>query len=58
MKRFIVDAQLPTVLATALREAGYDAQAVRELGLRDAEDSEIWESLLVMLSLPEPLEIP
>ena len=31
--RFVVDAQLPPALAHALREAGYDAQAVRELGL-------------------------
>jgi len=40
--KFIVDAQLPPALASALREAGYDAQSVREIGLREAEDSEIW----------------
>lgn len=40
--KFIVDAQLPPALASALRDAGYDVQAVREIGLRDAEDSEIW----------------
>ncbi|MGB8354768.1 MAG: DUF5615 family PIN-like protein [Chthoniobacteraceae bacterium] len=40
--KFIVDAQLPPALASALRDAGYDAQSVRELGLREAEDSEIW----------------
>jgi len=40
--KFIVDAQLPPALASALRDAGYDVQAVREMGLRDAEDSEIW----------------
>lgn len=40
--KFVVDAQLPPALARALREAGYDAEAVRELGLREAEDSEIW----------------
>jgi predicted nuclease of predicted toxin-antitoxin system len=26
-----------------LREAGHDAQAVRELGLREAEDDAIWD---------------
>ncbi|MFA6270979.1 MAG: DUF5615 family PIN-like protein [Candidatus Paceibacterota bacterium] len=44
--KFIVDAQLPPALARALREAGHDAQAVRELGLREAEDSDIWEYAL------------
>ncbi len=44
--KFIVDAQLPPSLAIALREAGYDVQAVREIGLRDAEDCEIWEYAL------------
>ena len=40
--KFLVDAQLPPALAQWLREAGHDAQAVREVGLRDAEDGEIW----------------
>lgn len=40
--KLIVDAQLPPRLAETLRKAGYDAVAVREVGLRDAEDSEIW----------------
>lgn len=44
--KFVVDAQLPPALARALREAGYDAQAVRELGLREAEDSVIWDYAL------------
>ena len=43
---FIVDAQLPPALATALRDMGYDVQAVREIGLRDAEDAEIWSYAL------------
>jgi predicted nuclease of predicted toxin-antitoxin system len=43
VKAFIVDAQLPPALAAALREAGYDARAVRELGLREAADADIWE---------------
>ena len=40
--KFLVDAQLPPALAHWLREAGYDAQAVREVGLREAEDRAIW----------------
>ncbi len=44
--KFLVDAQLPPALARALREAGYDAQAVGELGLREAEDDVIWEYAL------------
>jgi predicted nuclease of predicted toxin-antitoxin system len=41
--KFIIDAQLPPALARALRESGHDAQAVREIGLREAEDSLIWD---------------
>ena len=44
--KFIVDAQLPPSLATALREAGYDAVAVREIGLREAKDAAIWNYAL------------
>jgi predicted nuclease of predicted toxin-antitoxin system len=40
--KFIVDAQLPPALARLLRESGYDAVAVREIGLREASDAEIW----------------
>jgi predicted nuclease of predicted toxin-antitoxin system len=40
--KFLIDAQLPPALAQWLREAGYDTQAVREVGLRDADDSAIW----------------
>ena len=40
--KFLVDAQLPPALAQWLREAGHDAQAAREAGLREAEDSVIW----------------
>ena len=40
--KFLIDAQLPPALAHWLREAGYDAQAVRDVGLRDAGDDEIW----------------
>jgi predicted nuclease of predicted toxin-antitoxin system len=45
--KFLVDAQLPPALARALREAGYDAQAVREVGLREADDGAIWRHALI-----------
>jgi predicted nuclease of predicted toxin-antitoxin system len=39
-----VDAQIAPALATWMREVlGIDAVAVRDLGLRQAEDSEIFE---------------
>lgn len=41
--KFLVDAQLPPALAQWLQEAGQDAQAVREVGLREAEDGAIWQ---------------
>jgi hypothetical protein len=44
--KFIVDAQLPPSLAAALRQAGYDAAAVREIGLREAKDAAIWNYAL------------
>jgi predicted nuclease of predicted toxin-antitoxin system len=40
--KFLVDAQLPPALALWLCEAGHEAQAVREAGLREAEDGAIW----------------
>lgn len=40
--KFLIDAQLPPSLAEWLRAAGYDAQAVREVGLREADDGAIW----------------
>ncbi len=40
--KFLVDAQLPLALARWLTEAGCEAQAVREVGLRDADDGVIW----------------
>jgi predicted nuclease of predicted toxin-antitoxin system len=43
---FLIDAQLPPALAQWLREAGYPAQAVREVGLREAEDGSIWAHAL------------
>ena len=41
--KFLVDAQLPPALAHWLREAGHEAQAVRDIGLRDASDTIIWQ---------------
>lgn len=41
--RFIVDAQLPPALARLLVSCGHDAKHVAEIGLRDAEDSPIWD---------------
>jgi Domain of unknown function (DUF5615) len=40
--RFIIDAQLPPALADFLRRKGHDAAALREIGLRDADDRDIW----------------
>lgn len=44
--KLIVDAQLPPSLAQSLRQAGCDAVAVREIGLREAKDSAIWQYAL------------
>ena len=40
--KFIVDAQLPPALAAWLRNKGHEAVAVREIGLREADDRVIW----------------
>jgi predicted nuclease of predicted toxin-antitoxin system len=39
---FLVDAQLPPLLASALREAGCEAIHVADLGLVAATDRKIW----------------
>lgn len=44
--KFLVDAQLPPSLAAALRQAGCEAVAVREVGLREAKDAAIWQYAL------------
>ena len=44
--KFLVDAQLPPALAELLRELGQEAVAVRDIGLRDAEDGPIWQYAL------------
>jgi predicted nuclease of predicted toxin-antitoxin system len=40
--KFIVDQQLPPLLAAWLRQQGFDALHTRELDRRDASDDEIW----------------
>lgn len=40
--RFLVDAQFPPALAQWLESRGHEAKAVREVGLREADDSVIW----------------
>lgn len=44
--RFIVDAQLPPHLAEWLRSHGHQASALTEIGLRDADDADIWSRAL------------
>ena len=44
--KLVVDAQLPPSLAVTLRQEGHDAVAVREIGLREAKDSDIWRYAL------------
>ncbi len=40
--KFLVDQQLPPLLAMWLRDTGFEASHVRELGLKDAPDTAIW----------------
>lgn len=40
---FVVDAQLPPALARLLAGVGHTAGHVVDVGLRDAEDSRIWD---------------
>jgi predicted nuclease of predicted toxin-antitoxin system len=43
---FLVDAQLPPALALWLVQQGHTAAHVEDLGLRKAEDTEIWQYAL------------
>lgn len=45
--RFIVDAQLPPALARMLSARNHMAEHVADVGLRDADDSAIWNHALV-----------
>jgi len=40
--RFLIDAQLPPAVARLIASHGQEARAVRDVGLRDASDAEIW----------------
>lgn len=40
--KFLVDQQLPPALARFLQSEGHEAQHVRELGLKEADDKIIW----------------
>lgn len=55
--RFLVDNQLPAALARWLTERGLDASHVRDLGLDEASDEQIWEyaitHALVLISKDE-----
>jgi len=44
--RFLIDAQLPPVMARWLEEAGHHAEHVEDAGLRQAEDSAVWAHAL------------
>ncbi|HEX4139788.1 MAG TPA: DUF5615 family PIN-like protein [Candidatus Methylacidiphilales bacterium] len=44
--KFIIDAQLPPLLAHALQDRGNDAVSVEDIGLRQAKDKEIWQYAL------------
>lgn len=44
--RFVIDAQLPPALARWLQAKGHEALAVREIGLRDSADPDIWAWVL------------
>jgi predicted nuclease of predicted toxin-antitoxin system len=43
---FLVDAQLPPLLAGALRQAGCEAVHVIDLGLQAASDEQIWDEAI------------
>jgi predicted nuclease of predicted toxin-antitoxin system len=43
---FLVDAQLPPLLAEALRQAGCEAVHVIDLGLQAATDQQIWDEAI------------
>jgi predicted nuclease of predicted toxin-antitoxin system len=45
--KFVVDCQLPPALAHWLRDRGFEATHVFELGMGQASDRQIWESCSV-----------
>ena len=46
LMKLVIDAQLPPALARRLRELGHDAKHVADLGLRHADDGNIWNYAL------------
>ena len=40
--KFLVDAQLPPALAQFMVTHGHESRPVRDVGLRDADDDDIW----------------
>ncbi len=40
--KFLVDQQLPVALAQFLKSHGYETEHVRNIGLKDAADSIVW----------------
>lgn len=44
--KYLVDSQLPSALARALESLGHDAIHVRDVGLSDKSDGEIWNYAL------------
>lgn len=40
--KFIIDQQLPPAVGAWLRQLGHEAEHVREIGMRDAPDGDIW----------------
>jgi predicted nuclease of predicted toxin-antitoxin system len=44
--KFLVDQQLPQALVQWLVVRGHEAEHVRQVGLRDADDSDIWRRAL------------
>jgi len=43
---FLVDGNLPVLLATTLRQEGYPAEHIKEVGLQSAKDNQIWDYAL------------
>ena len=41
--KILIDAQLPPGLGLLLNQAGHDACHVFEIGLRDADDAQVWD---------------
>ena len=49
--RFVIDAQLPPALAALLKDHGYEADHVESIGLRDADDTSIWNFALKHMAI-------